>query len=124
VIFALLTLLFGCTPEADVSALPPIDSAPIVPDAPSSAALGESKALEMDFAGGLNGAPYGLAFFIPPGTQAVATSGLLSDGSEGFTLTAQAPGDAVVCSQPIGVVGAFTVTARQRVAEFGGAAQA
>ncbi|MDP2315274.1 MAG: hypothetical protein Q8P41_20415 [Pseudomonadota bacterium] len=119
-----LLVLAGCTPEADVSTLPPIASVPLVPDAPVAAASGESKALEMDFAGGQSGAPYGMAFFIPPGTQAVATTGLLSDGSEGFSLTAQAAGDAVVCSQPIGVAGPITISARQRVTTLGAVAQA
>ncbi|MES2641961.1 MAG: hypothetical protein V4850_20900 [Myxococcota bacterium] len=122
-ILALLALS-ACTPEADVSALPPIASVPLVPDADVAAVTGESKALEMDFAGGTNGAPYGMAFFIPPGTRAVATAGLLSDGSEGFTFTAEAPGDAVVCSQAIGVAGPITITARHRVATLGAVAQA
>jgi hypothetical protein len=118
-----LAVLPGCTPEADVSTLPPIGTVPVVPDAPVAAAAGESKALEMDFAGGSNGAPYAMAFFIPPGTPATATAGPLSDGTEGFTLTATAPGDAVVCSQPIAVVGPFTVTARQHVTTIGAVAQ-
>lgn len=120
----LVLLLHACTPEPDRSALPPIASVPLVPDAGVVAVTGESKALEMDFAGGTNGAPYAMAFFIPPGTQAVATAGALSDGSEGFTFTATAPGDGVVCSQPIGVAGPITVSARQRVTTLGAVAQA
>ncbi|MFZ5481557.1 MAG: hypothetical protein ACOZNI_32645 [Myxococcota bacterium] len=120
----LAVVLAACTPEADVSALPPIDSPPIVPDAPVAPETGESKALEMDFAGGANGAPYGMAFFIPPNTKAVATSKVLSDGSEGFELVAEAPGDAVVCAQPLRVVGPFVVSARQRVAAVSGGTQA
>lgn len=118
-----LLALWGCTPEADVSTLPPIDVVPVVPDVEGGFDAGESKALEMDFAGGQAGAPYGMAFFIPPGTQATATTGLLSDGSEGFSLTAMVPGDAVVCSQPILVAGPITVSARERVAELGAITQ-
>lgn len=119
-----LLLLYGCTPEAELSALPPIANVPVVPDADVAPITGESRALEMDFAGGVNGAPYGLAFFVPPGTKAVANAGVLSDGSEGFTFTAEAPGDGVVCSEPIGVAGPITVSARQRVASLGTVAQA
>jgi hypothetical protein len=115
--------LLACTPEADVSALPPIDHPPVVPDAPTAPETGESLAFELDFAGGLNGAPYGTAFFIPPNTQAVAASKVLSDGSEGFELVAEAPGDAVVCTRPIKVLGPFTVGARQRVASVEGVTQ-
>jgi hypothetical protein len=119
----MLLWVLACTPEADVSALPPISSAPVVPDAPTAPVTGESKALELDFAGGLNGAPYGMAFFIPPNTQATAASKVLSDGSEGFELVAIAPGDAVACTQPVKVIGPFTVGARQRVASVEGVSQ-
>ncbi len=120
-----LALLFlqGCTPEADESALPPIANVPVVPNVEGGADAGESRALEMDFAGGRAGAPYGLAFFVPQGTAATATTGLLSDGSEGFTFVATAPGDGVVCSDPIAVAGPLTVTARQRVSALTGATQ-
>jgi hypothetical protein len=77
----LFALLAGCTPEADRSALPPIERAPVVPDVAGGADAGESRSFAMDFGGGRNGAPYGLAFFIPSGTKAAATAGNLSDGS-------------------------------------------
>jgi hypothetical protein len=119
----LFALLAGCTPEADRSALPPIERAPVVPDVAGGADAGESRSFAMDFGGGRNGAPYGLAFFIPSGTKAAAAAGNLSDGSEGFTLVAEAPGDAVVCTDAMQVAGPVTVTARQRVAALAGASQ-
>lgn len=119
----LFALLVGCTPEPDRSALPPIDVVPVVPNVEGGADAGESRAFAMDFGGGRNGAPYGLAFFVPPGTPATATAGVLSDGSEGFALTAQAPGDAVVCTDAMQVAGPVTIAARQRVLTLDGATQ-
>jgi hypothetical protein len=116
--------MWGCTPEADRSTLPPIDRVPIVPNVEGGVDAGESRAFTMDFGGGRNGAPYGLAFFIPPGAAARTTAGVLSDGSEGFTLQADAPGDAVVCSDAMQVAGPVTVKARQRLVALDGAGQA
>lgn len=98
----LTTLLAACGDDAgDIKTLPP--APPPTTTEPSAVApsAGESVALELNAPGGGNGAPEGLNFIVPPGTQAETFTGKLSDDSQGFRLAAKAAGDAVVCTQPI-----------------------
>ncbi len=94
----------ACTGDSADIQTPP----PTLPPVPTDitlvpGAVGESVALEMNVAGGGNGAPEGLVFIVPPGAQSTATAiaGELSDGSKGFSLEVTQAGDAVVCTQAI-----------------------
>ncbi|MSP55673.1 MAG: hypothetical protein EXR69_08745 [Myxococcales bacterium] len=112
----------GTSPGAGVGAEPPggpMQNAPLQPPPglvpavpPGPATLRE---FSMNTPGGLHGAPEGLNFVIPDAALAQASAGPLSDASVGFTLTATAPSDAVVCTQPKAMAPSIGVSARLKV---------
>lgn len=108
----------GCGSEADRPGFAPWAAAPGVPDVPSDVPQAESRAFDMNFGGGVAGAPYGVGFFVPPGVVASPVTGRLSDGSKGFTFTVPEPGDAVVCTAAVRMQGHVTLSGRMRVAEL------
>lgn len=118
----LALLLLACSGESDVKTPPPetppaAPVAPVVPP-PSSAPPPGAVTLDLNTVGGGNGAPAGLSFIVPPGTQAETVAGALSDGSAGFRLTAKAAGDALVCTTPRPMGAQVAVNARLKLAEI------
>lgn len=112
---ALALLLAGCGSDADRSRLPAIPDPPVVPPLEDVADRGESRAFDLDFGGGGSGAPYGTNLFVPPGATGSVSVGPLSDGSKGARLDIPSPGDTVLCSSPVRLVGPVEISARLRV---------
>jgi len=80
---------------------------------------GELRTLELDAPGGVGGAPEGMVFIVPPGTQAEVYAGDLGGGVTGLRLRAPVAGDAVACTQAIAMSGGSAfVKARVRVPEL------
>ncbi|MSP54443.1 MAG: hypothetical protein EXR69_02375 [Myxococcales bacterium] len=108
----------GCGTETERLGFAPWPDAPVVADVPSDVPQAESRAFDMNFGGGVAGAPYGVGFFVPPGVVASPVAGRLSDGSMGFSFTVPTPGDAVVCTAPVRMQGRVSLSGRMRVAEL------
>lgn len=114
----MLTLLLACSDDKPAEPAPAPDAADLAtPAPPPPAAASVSKAFALDAPGGVNGAPEGMNFVVPAGTQAEVVAGPLSDGSTGVRLTAKAAGDALVCTLPFPTTPQLTVRARMKVAE-------
>lgn len=116
-----LLLLVACGGnESDVKLpTPPTEPPPTEPAPPTTpTAPPNAVTLDLDTVGGTNGAPAGMAFILPPGAQAETVAGRLSDGSSGFRLAANAPGDALVCTTPRPMGTQVTVGARLKLAEI------
>lgn len=111
--------LQSCTPEAEVSRLPPLPDPPVVPPVEEAPHEGESRAFELDFGGGGGGAPWGMNLFVPPGAQGGVALGPV-DGGEGVIFEVPAPGDSVLCSVPVAVVDRFRFEARMAVERVDG----
>lgn len=79
---------------------------------------GEVRTLELDTGGGAGGAPEGMVFIVPSGSQAALTAGDLGEGITGFRIVAAAPSDAVVCTNAIPMGGSVFVKARVRVTDI------
>ncbi len=79
---------------------------------------GTLKELGLEGAGGLGGAPEGMAFILPPGASAAATFGPLGEGVDGIRLEVKQPGDALVCTQPMPLGPQAFFRARVRVPEI------
>lgn len=105
----------GSAPEPKPVEEKPAEPAPVAPTPPPAPAAAPSgKVLELDATGGGAGAPAGVNFILPAGAAATATAGPLSDGSTGFKLAVDAPGDALVCTQATEIGPAFSFAARMR----------
>lgn len=97
-------------PDPAVGPAPAPVLVPATPPGPATL-----REFSMNTPGGLHGAPDGLNFVIPDAVSAQASTGALSDGSVGFTLTATAPSDAVVCTQPKAMAPSVGISARLKV---------
>lgn len=120
--FTLLTL-FACSggETADIATPPPVVTPP--PEArasvaPPLATSGSVRTLDLDGLGGSGGAPAGAAFIVPAGTPAQLTAGTLSDGSTGMKLVANAPGDALMCTESVQLGSQVTFGTRMKVSEI------
>ncbi|MBM4369201.1 MAG: hypothetical protein FJ102_23505, partial [Deltaproteobacteria bacterium] len=79
---------------------------------------GTIRELELNAGGGLNGAPEGMFFIVPPGANAEAVTGALSDGVQGAKLTVRQAGDALMCTQSAPLGPQAVVRARLKVPEI------
>lgn len=79
---------------------------------------GTIKELELNAGGGIGGAPEGMFFIVPPGINAEAVAGPLSDGAVGAKLTVRQPGDALMCTQSVQLGPQAFVRARLKVPEI------
>lgn len=110
----LLALMLACSTEepnpapAEPPAAPPPEPPPAAPAA---------TVLELDDLGGGGGAPAGMNFIVPAGSDAELVPGTVGDGATGFRMTVRAPGDALACTQPVDVNGTLGIRARLALSE-------
>lgn len=110
----LFTLLFACSEPkpAPPSESPPAPAEPVPPAPPAT----EARVLELDDLGGGGGAPAGMNFIVPPGSDAELVPGGLEAGAKGFRMTVRAHGDALACTDPFEVGPTLGAKVRLRLA--------
>ena len=121
-LYVVLFLAVACDnatePPAEGDA-PPVTAAPAAPAGPVEAPPGTLHRVDLDVAGGRNGAPLDAMFVLPVGLGATGTMGVLSDGqARGVVLTVPKRGDALVCTVPFPIGSASLFRTRARLAEI------
>lgn len=112
----LLALFLACSKEEPAPAPAPAEP-PAAPAPPPPAAAPAAKVLELDDLGGGGGAPGGMNFIVPAGSDAELVPGKVGDGGTGFRMTVRTPGDALACTQAVDVGGTLGIRARLALSE-------
>jgi hypothetical protein len=108
----------GPTTEPEPAPPAPAEQEVPPPAAPPPSSAGVSRRVELDAAGGLNGAPADAAFIVPAGVDATASMKAFDGGARGVSLEVRTAGDALVCTQPIPIGERLTFRTRVRLSSI------